>query len=161
MGSDSFAFSLCRGLVPHWQNFNQTRMCRQKHVLQLSPNILETSWFVCLFFQKLVMDVCPKNREGDVFRCCLVSPQVMFVFVWQTAGGSCLFTKLSNPSWTEDYFQYRLICQIFSRLHCWSFIPWNVKKNVKNAYLKPKLTSSNCVFCPPTSQNTKTLHLLS
>ncbi len=58
----------------------------------------------------------------------------------------------------NNYFNYQLICRLFSQLIYWLCIPQNVKKVWKNAHLNLSalnVTSSNCFFCPNNSPKYK------
>lgn len=61
----------------------------------------------------------------------------------------CLVPRAVN---NIDYFHYWLICLIFLVTNR----SFNVTNNKKNSnFLEPKLTSSNCLFCPTHSQRLK------
>ena len=59
---------------------------------------------------------------------------------------------------TNDYFHHPSSCRYFSKLIDLLFSPFNIAENVKNAHRnfpEPKVTSSDCYFCPTNRPNPK------
>ncbi len=52
---------------------------------------------------------------------------------------------------TIDYFHYRWICWLFSRLTVWCLKCNKMMKHANHTLLKPKVPSSNYIFCPMSS----------